>query len=75
MFLPVKGPMLGVFNNAFVAFIFCYRAWTKIALVAPVGVSSLSVMTTPVVGVFSGMLLLGETPNWRDYAVLALVLQ
>ena len=66
-------PMLGVFYNLFVVFIFCYWAWTKIALVAPVGVSSLSVMMIPVVGVFSGMLLLGETPHWQDYAALVLV--
>ena len=66
-------PMLGIFYNVFVAFIFCYWAWTKIALVAPVGVSSLAVMMTPVVGVFSGMLLLGETPHWQDYAALVLV--
>ncbi|MBM4314179.1 MAG: DMT family transporter [Deltaproteobacteria bacterium] len=66
-------PMLGVFYNLFFVFIFCYWAWTKIALVASVGVSSLSVMMTPVVGVFSGMLLLGETPQWQDYAALVLV--
>jgi drug/metabolite transporter (DMT)-like permease len=66
-------PMVGVFYNLFVVFIFCYWAWTKIALIAPVGVSSLSVMMTPVVGVFSGMLLLGEAPHWQDYAALVLV--
>jgi drug/metabolite transporter (DMT)-like permease len=66
-------PMLGVFYNMFVAFNFCYWAWIKIALIAPVGVSSLAIMMTPVVGVFSGMLLLGETPYWQDYAALALV--
>jgi drug/metabolite transporter (DMT)-like permease len=66
-------PMLGIFYNVFVVFIFCQWAWTKIALIAPVGVSSLSVMMTPVVGVFSGMLLLGETPHWQDYAALVLV--
>jgi drug/metabolite transporter (DMT)-like permease len=66
-------PMLGIFYNVFVTFNFCYWAWTKIALVAPVGVSSLAVMMTPVVGVFSGMLLLGETPHWQDYAALVLV--
>ncbi len=65
--------MLGVFYNVFIAFIFCYWAWTKIVFGAPVGVSSLSVMMTPVVGVFSGMLLLGETPHWQDYAALVLV--
>ena len=66
-------PMLGVFYNVFVAFIFCQWAWMKIVLIAPVGVSSLSVMMTPVVGVFSGMLLLGETPHWQDYVALVLV--
>ena len=66
-------PMLGVFYNIFIAFIFCYWAWMKIALTAPVGVSSISVMMIPVVGVFSGLLLLGETPHWQDYAALVLV--
>ena len=66
-------PMLGVFYNLFVVFIYCYWAWMKIALIAPVGVSSLSVMMIPVVGVFSGMLLLGEIPHWQDYAALVLV--
>lgn len=66
-------PMLATLYNVFVAFNFCYWAWTKIALVAPVGVASLSVMMIPVVGVFSGMLVLGETPFWQDYAALALV--
>ena len=47
--------------------------WTKIVLVAPVGVSSLATMMIPVVGVFGGMVLLGESPQWQDYAALALV--
>jgi drug/metabolite transporter (DMT)-like permease len=66
-------PMLGVIYNVLIAFIFCYWAWTKIATLAPVGVSSLAVMMTPVVGVFSGMLVLGERPHWQDYAALMLV--
>ncbi len=67
------GPMLGTFYNILVAFNFCYWAWTKIALFAPVGVSSLAVMMTPVIGVFSGALVLGETPHWLDYGALVLV--
>jgi drug/metabolite transporter (DMT)-like permease len=66
-------PMAGVLFNLLVAFLFCYWAWTKIALFAPVGVSSLSVMMIPVVGVFSGMLVLGEAPRWQDYVALLLV--
>jgi threonine/homoserine efflux transporter RhtA len=30
-------------------------------------------MMIPVVGVFSGMLVLGETPHWQDHAALLLV--
>jgi drug/metabolite transporter (DMT)-like permease len=67
-------PMLAVFYNVSVSFVFSYWAWTKIALVAPVGVSSLAVMAVPVVGVFSSMLLIGERPQWQDYLALALVI-
>lgn len=67
------GPLLGVLFNLVVAFNFCYWAWYKIVLVAPVGVSSLSVMMIPVVGVFSGFLVLGEVSRWSDYAALFLV--
>jgi drug/metabolite transporter (DMT)-like permease len=66
-------PMVGVFYATFVGLIFCYWGWTKIALIAPVGVSSLAIIMTPAVGVFSGMLLLGEIPHWQDYAALVLV--
>jgi drug/metabolite transporter (DMT)-like permease len=36
-------------------------------------VSSLASLMVPVVGVFSGALVLGETPRWTDYAALLLV--
>jgi drug/metabolite transporter (DMT)-like permease len=64
---------IGVFYNLFVAFIFCHWAWMKIAQSAPAGVSSLASLMVPVVGVFSGALVLGETPRWTDYAALGLV--
>ncbi len=67
--LPL-GPMLGVLYNLVIAFLFCYWAWNKIAVVAPVGVSSIAVMMVPVVGVFSGMLVLAETPHWQDFVAL-----
>ena len=67
------GPMIGVLYNMFVAFGFCYWAFTKIAQTAPAGVSGLSSLMVPVVGVFSGALVLGETPRWSDYAALVLV--
>jgi drug/metabolite transporter (DMT)-like permease len=66
-------PMFGVFYNILIAFLFCYWAWTRIALAAPVSVSGLASLMIPVVGVFSGVLFLGETLRWTDYAALVLV--
>ena len=31
-------------------------------------------MFIPVMGVFSGMWLLGETPHWQDYAAIVLMI-
>jgi len=66
-------PALGVVYNLTVAFVFAQWAWIKIALLAPIGVSTLSTLMIPVVGVFSGMVFLGERPDWTDFAALALV--
>lgn len=67
-------PAVALAYNVLVAFVFCHWAWYKIVVTVPVGVSSLSSLMTPVVGVFSGMLVLAERPHWQDYAALALVL-
>ncbi len=68
------GPALALIYNILVAFIFCHWAWYKIVTMVPVGVSSLSTLMIPVVGVFSGMLVLAEVPHWQDYAALVLVI-
>ena len=67
-------PAVALAYNILVAFVFCHWAWIKIATTVPVGVSSLSTLMIPVVGVFSGMLVLAERPHWQDFAALALVL-
>jgi drug/metabolite transporter (DMT)-like permease len=66
-------PALGVLYNMFLVFIFGWWAWTKIVDRAPAGVAGLSSLMIPVVGVFSGMLFLGEVPAWQDYAALVFV--
>jgi drug/metabolite transporter (DMT)-like permease len=73
LFALPPGPMIGVLYNMFIAFGCCYWAFTKIAQSAPAGVSGLSSLMVPVVGVFSGAVVLGETPRWSDYAALVLV--
>ncbi len=64
----------GVVYNVLVSFIFCYWAWFKIVEMAPASVASLSTLMVPVVGVFSGMWILGEVPHWNDIAALMLVI-
>jgi len=67
-------PAVALAYNVVVAFVFCHWAWYKIVTSVPVGMSSLSSLMTPVVGVFSGMLVLSEVPHWQDFAALGLVL-
>ncbi len=67
-------PWLGYWYNVFVALTFCYWAWNKLVQMVPASVSSLGSLIIPVVGVFSGMLVLGEQPHWQDFLALALVL-
>jgi drug/metabolite transporter (DMT)-like permease len=66
-------PLVATLYNMIVAFIICFWAWMTIARNASVGAASIAVLMTPVVGVFSGMLVLGETPHWLDYLALVLV--
>lgn len=47
--------------------------WFNIARTLPPTVAGLSSMLIPVVGVFSGMAILGEVPSWRDWTALVLV--
>ena len=68
------GAMIGLIYNMTFVFIFCYWAWFKIATTAPPGVSSLSTLMIPIVGVFSGIWLLGESPRWQEYVSLVLVI-
>jgi drug/metabolite transporter (DMT)-like permease len=65
---------LAVAYNVLLAFAFAHWAWIKIATSVSVTVFSLSMLVIPVVGVFSGMLFLGERPGWPEYAALAFVL-
>jgi drug/metabolite transporter (DMT)-like permease len=67
-------PALGIAYNVLIAFAWAHWAWIKIATSVPVTVFSLSMLVIPVVGVFSGMLFLGERPSWAEYAALGLVL-
>ncbi|MEO6021616.1 MAG: DMT family transporter [Burkholderiales bacterium] len=67
-------PLLGVVYNMTLAVIFCYWAWNKLISSGSASVTALSTLMIPVLGVFSSMLLLGEQPQWQEFAALALVI-
>lgn len=67
-------PWFGFWYNVFIALLFCYWAWNKLVQMVPAAVSSLGSLIVPVIGVFSGIVFLGEVPHWQDFAALVLVL-
>jgi len=67
-------PALATLYNMVISFNFCYWAWQKIVTLAPASVSSLSTLMVPVIGVLSGMVLLGERPGWQEFSALGLVM-
>lgn len=59
--------------NAVGVFGFAHAAWFYLARTMQPVASSISVMLIPVLGVFSGALLLGETVHGTDWAAVALI--
>jgi drug/metabolite transporter (DMT)-like permease len=59
--------------NMFLAGTLAHWAWYSLARTLPVAVSSMSSLPVPIVGVFSGMVLLGERPGPGEWTALALV--
>jgi drug/metabolite transporter (DMT)-like permease len=62
-----------IFYNIFFAGVIANLAWFMLARTLPVAVSSLSSLPIPVVGVVSGMILLGERPGLQEWLALGLV--
>ena len=63
-----------VLFNIFISGAVANWAWFRMARTMPVVVSSLSSLPVPVVGVFSGMIVLGERPGAGEFVALALVI-
>ncbi len=59
--------------NVLLAGTIAHWAWFTLARTLPVAVSSLSSLPVPVVGVISGMVVLGERPGIQEWIALALV--
>lgn len=72
--MPSWTEWLAIIYGGLIGFAFCYVAWFRVARKLPPVVSSLSIMLVPVVGVFSGTWLLGESVTGYDIAALVLIL-
>jgi len=72
--VPDSGTAWAIVYNAVIIFGFAHVVWFQLARTLPPIASSLSVMMIPVLGVFSGAWMLGETPHWQDYVAMGLIL-
>ncbi|MBT6441136.1 MAG: DMT family transporter [Alphaproteobacteria bacterium] len=74
---PVNAPgtwaILCTLYNIFVAAAFCFWAYMEVVRLYPVGVATIGVMLTPVVGIFSGAWILGEPLGVTEYGSMVLV--
>ena len=63
-----------ILYNIFLAGTLAHWAWFTLARTLPVAISSLSSLPVPVVGVFAGMIILGERPGITEFLALGLVI-
>jgi drug/metabolite transporter (DMT)-like permease len=68
------GAWFAILYNIFLAGTVAHWAWFTLARTLPVAVSSLSSLPVPVVGVFAGMIFLGERPGVAEFVALGLVI-
>jgi drug/metabolite transporter (DMT)-like permease len=72
--LPTPRALSAVFYNILFAGTLAHWAWFTMARTLPVAVSSMASLPVPIVGVFAGMLVLGERPGPSEWAALGFVL-
>ena len=70
---PSGAAWFAILYNIVLAGTLAHWAFFTLARTLPVAVSSMSSLPVPIVGVFSGMLLLGERPGPFEWSALALV--
>jgi drug/metabolite transporter (DMT)-like permease len=71
--MPAESTQWAILYNALGVFAFAQAAWLTLARGLPPVASTLSVMFIPVLGVFTGALLLGEVLHWQDWTAVVLM--
>jgi len=70
---PSATGWFAIFYNIFLAGTLAHWAWFTLVRTLPIAVASMSALPVPIVGVFSGMLLLGERPGPSEWGALLFV--
>lgn len=71
---PSSSAWAAIVFNSVLVFGFAQLVWFRMATILPPVASGLSVMLIPVIGVFSGVWMLGERLLWQDWAALGCIL-
>ncbi len=71
---PSSPAWAAIAYNAVLIFGFAQLVWFRLATILPPVASGLSVMLIPVIGVFSGVVILGERLAWQDWVALGCLL-
>jgi hypothetical protein len=71
--MPSPRAWFALLYNIFLAGTLAHWAWFTLARTLPVALSSMASLPVPIVGVFAGMLVLGERPGPSEWIALALV--
>jgi drug/metabolite transporter (DMT)-like permease len=71
---PSPRAWFAILYNVFLAGTLAHWAWFTLARTLPVAISSMASLPVPIVGVFAGMLVLGERPGPGEWVALAFVL-
>ena len=66
--------LLALAYVVFVAMVFCHWGFQRLVRMLPATITGISSLAVPVVGVFSGMLMLGEEPGAAEWGALVLIL-
>jgi drug/metabolite transporter (DMT)-like permease len=66
--------MIALAYVIFVAMVFCHWAFMRLVTMLPATITGISSLMVPVVGVFSGMIMLGEKPGASEWGALVLIL-
>lgn len=67
------GPMVGALYAGIVASLICQWIWFRLVAITSASVASISILSVPIVGVFSGLAVLKEQPRLTDLLALVLV--